>query len=151
MVARTQKARKKRGRPPLPPEAGKRFPLNMRTTKKIRDELQAAAHASGRSLAQEVENRLEQSFRVEKNRYRDFRNKKTYHLMRWFEVALRASEQFTKKSWSTDPETFLIALEAMKTLRMKPRGTISKDMESDGALIARVLLNISDLSEGKQK
>jgi hypothetical protein len=41
---------------------GKRHPLNMRTTAEIRDRLEAAAAANGRSLAQEVESRLERSF-----------------------------------------------------------------------------------------
>jgi TraY domain len=44
---------------------GKRYPLNMRTTKEIRDQLEAAAAASGRSLTQEVERRLERSFEGE--------------------------------------------------------------------------------------
>jgi hypothetical protein len=41
---------------------GKRYPLNMRTTKELRDKIEAAATASGRSLVQEVEARLEESF-----------------------------------------------------------------------------------------
>ena len=41
---------------------GKRVPLNMRTTKVMRVRLEAAAAESGRSLAAEVEHRLEQSF-----------------------------------------------------------------------------------------
>jgi uncharacterized protein (DUF1778 family) len=41
---------------------GKRYPLNMRTTKEIRERLERAAAKSGRSLAQEVEYRLERSF-----------------------------------------------------------------------------------------
>lgn len=45
------------------PAAGaKRYPLNMRTTKEIRERLETAASASGRSLALEVEDRLERSF-----------------------------------------------------------------------------------------
>lgn len=44
------------------PRDGKRYPLNMRTTKEIRERLEAAAAASGRSMAQEVERRLENSF-----------------------------------------------------------------------------------------
>ena len=39
--------------------AGKRHPLALRTTKELRDELERAAAKSGRSLAQEVEFRLE--------------------------------------------------------------------------------------------
>jgi hypothetical protein len=41
---------------------GKRFPLGFRTTREIRERLEKAAAASGRSLAQEVELRLERSF-----------------------------------------------------------------------------------------
>lgn len=51
-----------RGRPPKAPGDGKRWPLNMRTTRELRDRLEQAATASGRSLAQEVEMRLEKSF-----------------------------------------------------------------------------------------
>ena len=43
----------------------KRYPLNMRTTKSIRDRLESAANDSGRSLAQEVEYRLERSFETQ--------------------------------------------------------------------------------------
>jgi hypothetical protein len=44
---------------------GKRHPLNMRTTKETRDRLEAVAIANGRSMAQEVEARLERSFQQE--------------------------------------------------------------------------------------
>jgi TraY domain len=43
-------------------DGGKRYPLNMRTTRETRERLEAAAIASGRSLVQEVEFRLERSF-----------------------------------------------------------------------------------------
>lgn len=43
----------------------KRHPLNMRTTKDVRERLEAAAGAAGRSLAQEVEFRLERSFHAD--------------------------------------------------------------------------------------
>lgn len=46
---------------------GKRFPLNMRTTEATRDKLAMAAEHSGRSLAQEVEYRLEWSFNAAKH------------------------------------------------------------------------------------
>jgi hypothetical protein len=51
----------------MPPKSkrvlpGKRYPLNMRTTKELRDKIEEAATASGRSLVQEVEFRLEKSF-----------------------------------------------------------------------------------------
>jgi hypothetical protein len=43
-------------------QRGKRYPLNMRTTYEIRQQLETAAAASGRSLAQEAELRIQQSF-----------------------------------------------------------------------------------------
>jgi Arc-like DNA binding domain len=58
------------GRSEMPPKSkrvlpGKRYPLNMRTTRELREKIERAALASGRSLVQEVEFRLEQSFRDE--------------------------------------------------------------------------------------
>jgi hypothetical protein len=46
-------------------ETGRRYPLNMRTTKALRDKLDQAKSASGRSLLQEVEHRVENSFRMD--------------------------------------------------------------------------------------
>ena len=43
-------------------DGGKRYPLNMRTTKETRDRLEKAAADSGRSLAQELEFQLERVF-----------------------------------------------------------------------------------------
>jgi hypothetical protein len=46
--------------------AGKRMPMNMRTTQGLRDRINKAAAKSGRSLVQEVEHRVEESFRRDK-------------------------------------------------------------------------------------
>jgi hypothetical protein len=45
-----------------PDFAIKRHPLSLRTTQELRTKMEAAVAISGRSLAQEVEFRLEQSF-----------------------------------------------------------------------------------------
>ena len=45
--------------------SGKLYPLSMRTSLEIRQGLEAAAAKSGRSLAQEVERRVEDSFKLE--------------------------------------------------------------------------------------
>ena len=47
-------------------EGGKRYPLNMRTTKALREWLDRAAAGSGRSLAQEVESIVEWRFHYDK-------------------------------------------------------------------------------------
>jgi hypothetical protein len=48
----------------VPEGEGKRVPVMTRTTQELRDRIEQAAAASGRSLAQEVEHRLEDSFKV---------------------------------------------------------------------------------------
>lgn len=53
--------KRRRGRPPLPTQRGKRYPLGIRVTAEVKEVIQAAAIASGRSQAQEVELRLEWS------------------------------------------------------------------------------------------
>jgi hypothetical protein len=58
---------KPRGRPALAVDEGKRYPLSLRTTKDLKEKLESASRVSGRSIAQEVEHRLEQSFKTEAN------------------------------------------------------------------------------------
>ncbi len=48
---------------------GKRYPLNMRTTFDLRKKIEEAAYKSGRSLAQEVEYRIEVSFLRETDKW----------------------------------------------------------------------------------
>src|SRR5258708_14064315 len=45
--------------------AGKRYPLNMRTTFEMRQRLEAAAKDSGRSLAQKAEFRIDRTFQTQ--------------------------------------------------------------------------------------
>jgi hypothetical protein len=59
------KSERRRGRPPLPPESGKRYPLGVRVTQAMRDRLLAAAKKSGRSIAQETEFALERFYAIE--------------------------------------------------------------------------------------
>jgi hypothetical protein len=61
-MAQGKNGAKPRGRPALPPDKGKRHALGIRTTKELKDLLQGEAVSSGRSLAQEIEFRLDQSF-----------------------------------------------------------------------------------------
>ena len=54
-------------KPPKPPSGANRIPLMVRTSPDFRERLEAAATASGRSLAQEAELRLERSFADDHN------------------------------------------------------------------------------------
>ncbi len=66
----------------LPPGEGKRTPLNMRTTRELRERLEREAADSGRSLVQEVEFRLERSFRDEDALIKAFGGRATYDVLR---------------------------------------------------------------------
>lgn len=85
--------------------SGKRHPLNMRTTQELRDRMEDAARRSGRSLAAEVEVRMEHSL-----------NRQDYLVEQWgqdiFDLAesmakaLWHIEQFTGHRWVDDERTF---------------------------------------------
>ena len=77
--------------------AGKRHPLNMRTTATIREQLEAAANVNGRSLAQEVEARLERSFHQE----HVFGSREMASLA--FEMAAIFAVDTHGEDWTTDP------------------------------------------------
>lgn len=60
-----QRASKRRGRPSREPTQGERVGLSLRVTPQTKRDLDHAAEMSGRSLSQEAESRLEQSFQEE--------------------------------------------------------------------------------------
>jgi hypothetical protein len=82
----------------------KRHPLNMRTTEAIRRRLEEAAEVSGRSLAQEVERRLEESFTQEELRAEN---------ARLFDLIEKQFEQLKRRDELL--ENVFDVIEAMKT------------------------------------
>jgi hypothetical protein len=81
----------------------------MRTTEDIREKLEKAASQSGRSLAQEVEYRLEQSFRDE-NMIENiltfyFGSKDTIELLKKIAPLIEHQMGHSGKSWSNDKST----------------------------------------------
>ena len=106
---------RKRGRPPLPPGEGKRVPLNMRTTRERRDHLERAARASGRSLTQEVEIRVERSFLDEEARYHDFGGKLRYKQMRLVALVIDLVEEQMGANWQSDRKTYVEVRRAVDT------------------------------------
>lgn len=91
----------------LPPGKGKRVPLNMRTTRELRGSLEKAAATSGRSLAQEVENRLERSFAEEANlewAYKQIIGDEALHrAIMITSVFVRSSPEEPDLPWHKDP------------------------------------------------
>jgi len=91
--------KKARGRPALPPEKGKRHAVGIRTTRKLKDLLQWAADLSGRSLAQEIEYRLEASFQTEDA----FGGPRTAALLRSLGAAAQLWKGGAADAWLDDP------------------------------------------------
>ena len=111
----------------LPPGEGKRTPLNMRTTRELRERLEREAADSGRSLAQEIEFRLERSFAEEKSQaeisdeavggfYTSFGKLETFLVARLLANAIHTIEAVTGKNWMDDPEAHRQTQEACKTI-----------------------------------
>lgn len=64
----TEQEKGSRGRPPKSDAEAKRYPVGIRTTKELKEKIEAAAAAHGRSMAAEIELRLEESFRRDEQR-----------------------------------------------------------------------------------
>ena len=95
----------RRGRPPLAETEGRRSVLNARVTRETRRRLEETAAGSGRSLSQEIEIRLEQSFSEEEARYKEFGGKPYYELARMLAWTTSLVETVTGKTWRQDVET----------------------------------------------
>lgn len=102
---------------------GKRHPLNMRTTQEMRAKLEAAAAKSGRSLAQEVEYRLDQSFLEDAIIARVFGGPEVHEIIRlavaafYHEGAMEAHRnghpEWSSSDWIKDPHCYMAAANAV--------------------------------------
>lgn len=141
----------------------KRHPLNMRTTKELREALEHAASRSGRSLVQEVEFRLEQSFLAQDLTSRLLGGGDHADLLRLITMTLPF---FSNSQW---PEK-VPALRAMQTAvetvvagfvrglleRERPRGLASLDfdyvvglnMNADPEVIGKLIANFVLATQG---
>jgi hypothetical protein len=94
----------------------KRHPLNMRTTEAMRRRLEQAVEASGRSLVQEVEHRLERSFTQDEAFEATLGGKHNADLIRAFTTATWLIERATGKQWSQDLATAHQVRHALSTI-----------------------------------
>ncbi|MDP4026336.1 hypothetical protein Q8W71_27305 [Methylobacterium sp. NEAU 140] len=100
----------------LAPETeGKRFSIGFRTTKSAKDRIEAEAKANGRSVAQEIEYRIDAGYRIlDANRFAERSNavanallgdEKTAEMIRSFSAAVGAVMAYTGKHWDVDVYT----------------------------------------------
>ena len=111
---------RRRGRPALPAEEGKRYPVGIRTTKALREALWSASRASGRSLAQEIEFRLERSLDRERQVVDALElvfDRQVAGLMLAIGcVVKQARPRPRRHDWLSDPEAFRVQAEAINLL-----------------------------------
>ena len=126
---------KRRGPAPRGPFTGKRKTLTTRITEGTREQLEAAAEATDRSLSQEIEFRLERSFLTDEARRdreeRAYGGAHTHALLRLFGDTIKGIEMQTSGSWTEDQytfdqvrlgiQTFLDALRPTETDNDRPR------------------------------
>jgi hypothetical protein len=102
---------RKRGRPALSEEEARRANVSFRTTPQVRDKIVAAAQTAGRSVAQEVELRLEQSFAREG----EAGSRSTAILADFIRLAAGIIEAKTGKRWTEDADTFSRVSQAIRS------------------------------------
>ncbi len=121
----------------LPPGEGKRMPLNMRTTRKLRERLEKEAADSGRSLAQEVECRLAWSFSDPDARLQGLGSEGRLKLLRALLRAVDMVELTTGKDAFADPAAAEGAYELMTEMldaafAVRPGGPIDAVSPTEG-------------------
>ena len=107
---------------------GKRASLSLRTTEQLRAALEREASKSGRSLAQEIETRLEDSLReddVMRALFGDGTH--TQILARVVATAVRQVEHITEQRWVDDYETLWHARAAVRDVLEDMFGSIHSD------------------------
>lgn len=99
-----------RGRPPKGDEA-KRHAIGIRTTKELKERIEREAAHTGRSVAQEVERRLERSFEAD-----DFAGgRETRALLSLLAGAIGFAERRTGHGWTEDYLTWALVEEIVGT------------------------------------
>ncbi|MGU3341610.1 hypothetical protein ACLBXJ_26735 [Methylobacterium mesophilicum] len=113
----------------LAPDAeGKRFSIGFRTTKSAKDRIEAEAKSNGRSVAQEIEYRIDAGYRLlDANKLVERTNSianaligddKTAEMIRSFSAAIGGVMSYTGKHWDSDLYTragVQACLEAVRT------------------------------------
>jgi hypothetical protein len=144
MVKKVSATKQRRGRPSLPLEERKRYPLNMRATKELREKMEGAAHVSGRSLAQEVEFRLERSF-MDDERFAALMGEDGGEMAQLFGAAIRTARLLakTKKPYREDPANYALVERAIQGILAHLRP--GEPSEEDGKIAQWAGKKIADM------
>jgi hypothetical protein len=115
MTAKKQATKKRRGPAPKGEYADKAATISTRITAELRVRLERATKSSGRTLSQEIENRLRQTF-VEEDRLIDrFGSERTARVLQIVASVLHEvrDPENPKADWLDNPRTFELGLDAI--------------------------------------
>lgn len=132
----------KRGRPALPSEQ-KRQQIGVRTSPTLKQALEQAAGANGRSVAQEAEWRLERSIEDEQRAGGEH----NASLLRIVAAEIEKIEQLTKKRWTKDLATWAAVARMFQT---GPIQQLRPDRTSDDEVVMEAWNRITDAREQKR-
>lgn len=116
------------GRPRKKASDGKRAMFSTRMSLVLRENLDRASAKSGKSLSQEIEDRLRRSFDVEKQITESFEGKEKYGLARLFIEIIEAAEMGTFLGWAEDPYVHQATVRAVAEVfeAFRPDGEIKR-------------------------
>ena len=115
-------------RPKSPPKPSpssqrdRRKTTSTRITPETRARLEEGAAQSGRSLAQEIEFRLERGFMADEGRYSEFRDEETYRFCQLMALTADAITASWGKKWKDDTSWFWFVVGAWEQIVMLRSG-----------------------------
>ena len=165
MVQQTRQTRRRPGPKPRGPYADQRRTITTRITEKRRHELEKSAERRDRSLSQEIEFRIEQSFEADRRRedvmeavYTTMGGIDNYGVLSLMGSNFKYFENKFGKRWTDDPEVFAIAIGSMSEVMggFGPSARLPKEEHNKafgrGVSFAQgVLLAAGRLSKAKAK
>jgi hypothetical protein len=117
----------------VPEGEGKRVPVMSRTTKELRSKLEDAAAESGRSLGQEVEYRLDASFRRPPGVTEALGGEGPALLGRLIALTVQAVETTTGRSWREDAATRAKLYHTIRTMLVATLGDGVNALEDEAS------------------
>jgi len=144
----------RRGRPPIPEEARRSKNLTFRVRATLQENLARAAHASGRSVSEEIEHRLERSFLGERHLIQAL--EMTYGstlagLLLTFGDVVRYAAQGEGGDWADDAVRYARATTAINAVldAFRPEGEFPPQKEIV-AITKWVLVNLKKRTESTE-
>jgi hypothetical protein len=142
-------SKKRTGRPPIDPEKRKGYAVSFRMRDGHRDALQRRADQAGRSLSEEIEYRITESFRHDALASH-FGGEDTLALVKVLASAIELVERRTGKKWMSDAATRVecsATADTMLKTFLSPAGhsetPATVESRLQGEYIARMILGFS--------